>query len=234
MHPLVTVHLAQSLDGRLALDGMTTALSTAEGQRSAHTARARNDAVIVGSNTIRIDDPRLTVRHAVGPDPLRVILASTLDLPLEARVFDRGAWGKGGGQVLVIGARERAPSPARSMLINRGVDVDIVSATDDGLVSLEETLTLLGDRGVKRVLVEGGARVLTSFFRARLVDFVEIEVSMRFLGAPGTMTIGAIGVGAPDEAIELSNVSVERLGANLLVRGEILRGESTGGRRSPT
>ena len=62
--PYVTVHLAQSLDGRVALDGVLTLLSTREGRTCAHAARAAHDAVLVGASTVRIDNPRLTVRDA--------------------------------------------------------------------------------------------------------------------------------------------------------------------------
>src|SRR5687767_2923463 len=96
---VVTVHVAQSLDGRLAIEGMATPLSSPEGRRAAHVARAEHDAVLVGIDTVRIDDPRLTVRDVEGSDPLRVVLASRLDVPLGAKVLDPK------GRALVIGAK---------------------------------------------------------------------------------------------------------------------------------
>jgi riboflavin-specific deaminase-like protein len=214
--PLVTVHIAQSLDGRLSLDGRTTALSTPEGRRSAHAARASNDAVIVGIGTVRIDDPRLTVRDAPGVSPLRVVLASGLDVSPSARVLVRE------GRVLVLGAEGRASDAAKARLIDAGADVAVVAATPDGLVSLHGAMDALAARGVERVLVEGGARVLTSFFLARLVHRIEIEIAMCFLGAPGTVALGPLGVSALEHAPELTNVSVDRLGSSLLVRGDVV------------
>jgi riboflavin-specific deaminase-like protein len=211
---VVTVHVAQSLDGRLAIEGRATPLSSQEGQRSAHLARAAHDAVLVGINTVRIDDPQLTVRHVEGRDPLRVVLASRLDLPPSAKVLGSD------GRLLVIGARGKANGHLNGCTT---CDFEIVDSTSDGMVDLRLALEVIKKRGVKKLLVEGGARVLSSFFRAHLVDEVEIEVAMKFLGAPGTPTLGALGVDGIDQAIELTDVSVDRLGQNVLLRGKVKR-----------
>jgi len=197
---LVTVHVAVSLDGRIALNGATTALSTPEGRRSAHSARAVADAVLVGSGTVRIDDPRLTVREVEGRNPLRVVLASSLDLPPTARVFDKC------GSVLVIGVRGEASE--RAIVVPSGAD---------GMVGLAGALEVLRNRGVERLLVEGGSRVLTSFFRAGLVDRVEIEYAMTFLGG-GTPLVEALPL-----PVRLTDVTTERLGTSVLVRGAVVR-----------
>jgi 5-amino-6-(5-phosphoribosylamino)uracil reductase/diaminohydroxyphosphoribosylaminopyrimidine deaminase/5-amino-6-(5-phosphoribosylamino)uracil reductase len=214
--PYVTVHLAQSLDGRVALDGTCTLLSTASGRACAHAARAAHDAVLVGASTVRIDNPRLTVRDAPGNDPLRVVLASTLALPRGAHAL------AGGGKALVIGAEGRALDEERAVLEAAGVDVDVVARDPDGRVDVEAALDVLAARGIERLLVEGGAKVVTSFFRARRVDRLSIEIAMRLLGAPGTAMLGSLGVGALEQAPSLTNVSVERLGDNVLVRGDVV------------
>jgi riboflavin-specific deaminase-like protein len=213
--PYVTVHLAQSLDGRVALEGITTPLSTAAGRACAHAERAAHDAVLVGASTVRIDNPRLTVRDAPGDDPLRVVLASTLALP-------RGAHALAGGKALVIGAEGRALDGERAFLEAAGVDVAVVTREPEGHVSVDAALDLLAARGIERLLVEGGAKVVTSFLRARRVDRLSIEIAMRLLGAPGTATLGALGVGALEQAPSLTNVSVERLGDNVIVRGDVV------------
>lgn len=212
--PHVTVHFAQSLDGRIALDGRETSLSTPEGRCSAHAARAAHDAVLVGSSTVRIDDPALTVRDAPGTSPLRVVLASTLALPRSARVLGRGT--------LVIAAEGRARAEERAWIESCGAEVAIVRASPEGLVAVDAALEALSARGVRRLLVEGGARVLTSFFRARAVDDVSVEIAMTFLGAPAISALGALGVVALPDAPTLANVSIERVGGNVLLRGDVV------------
>lgn len=214
--PFVTVHLAQSLDGRVALDGVRTSLSTREGRACAHAARAAHDAVLVGASTVRIDDPRLTVRHAAGADPLRVVLASTLALPRGAHVLAPD------GRALIIGAEGRTIAAERAALESAGVAVAIAPSDPEGRVAIDGALSVLAARGVERLLVEGGAKVVTSLLRARRVDRMCIEIAMRLLGAPGTPMAGALGVLALEHAPTLANVAVERLGDNVLVQGDVV------------
>ncbi len=214
--PLVTVHLAQSLDGRIALDGATTLLSTHEGRACAHATRAAHDAVLVGASTVRIDDPLLTVRDAPGEHPLRVVLASTLLLPRGAKVLGRD------GRALVIGAEGRGLEVERRALEAAGATVALAARDADGRVAIDGALDILAERGVERLLVEGGAKVVTSFLRAKRVDRLCIEIAMRLLGAPGTPTVGALDITALPQAPRLVNVAVERLGENVLVRGDVV------------
>ena len=214
--PQVTVHLAQSLDGRVALDGLATSLSAAPGRAFAHAARAAHDAVLVGASTVRIDDPRLTVRDAPGKDPLRVVLASTLALQHGAHVLASDGLG------LVIGTTGRAIEAERAWLEAAGVSVAVTVGDAAGGVAIDAALDLLAARGIERLLVEGGSKIVTSFLRARRVDHLSIEIAMRLLGAPGTSMLGAIGVGTLEEAPSLTNVSVTRLGDNVLVRGDVV------------
>ena len=103
LRPQITVQVAQTLDGRIALPQMRTVLSSPEGLEFAHRMRAQHDAVLVGSGTVKIDDPQLTVRYGSGPQPRRIVLASSLDIPATARLLAPGPG------VLVIGAEGHAP-----------------------------------------------------------------------------------------------------------------------------
>lgn len=168
--------------------------------------------MLVGSDTVRIDDPRLTVRD-LGPEfprdgrnPLRVVLASRLDVSPQAKVFDKP------GRVLVIGVEGSARA-----FDEVGAEVVLVPAGPDGRVGLRGALDALQKRGVERLLVEGGSRVLTSFFRERLVDRVELEIAMTMLGV-GTPLVGAL-----DHTPKLENVRIERLGSSVLVVGDVVR-----------
>lgn len=216
--PFVTVHLAQSLDGRVALEGSPTLLSTAEGRRCAHVARAEHDAVLVGASTVRIDNPRLTVRDAPGRQPLRVVLASTFALPRASHVLSRD------GLALVIAADGRADEREREWLELAGIQVAVAPRDARGRVGVEGALAVLAERRIERLLVEGGSKVVTSFLQARCVDRMSVEIAMCMLGAPGTPMLGALGVGEPGQAPRLANVAVARLGDNVIVQGDVVYG----------
>jgi riboflavin-specific deaminase-like protein len=219
--PLVTLHFAQSLDGRIGLGpGSERALlSSDEGVVSAHRARSEHDAVLVGIETVLHDDPRLTVRGAERAQPLRVVLDSELRLPEAARLLVAE---EGVGKVLVFGCRQRASPARRQALETAGAEVWLTAADGDGRVALPEALEALAARGVRRLLVEGGAKVLTSFLRAGLASRAEIEIAPLWLGAPATPGLCELGVGCLGQALRLDRVEVTRLGENMLVRGDII------------
>ncbi|WP_437605918.1 RibD family protein [Sorangium sp. So ce834] len=232
--PLVTLHFAQTLDGRIAAPNERVELSTPAGIEHAHRARADHDAVLVGIRTVVIDDPLLTVRACEGPQPMRVVLASSLGVPEGARLLRLSfttfttstttgtARGQpAGGRVVVVGAAGRALDSARARLEERGAAVIVVPADDHGRVSLPHALAELHARGVRRLLVEGGAAVLTSFLRARLADRAEVEIAPRLLGDTAIPAVGALGEAPLASAIDLREPAVELLGGNLLLRGEV-------------
>jgi riboflavin-specific deaminase-like protein len=215
--PRTTLHFAQTLDGRIALLGRRTPLSSRAGFALAHRARAENDAVLVGRATVDIDDPSLALAAVADSarQPRRIVLASTLAIAPDARVL------QGGPGTLVIGVTGRASTAARERLVAAGAEVRLVNAADDGLVSLPEALAVIRQWGVERLLVEGGARVLSSFLRHRLADEATIEIVPRMLGAGALIAIGEIGVTALDEAVALEETRVERADDSIVVRGRL-------------
>ena len=215
--PRVTLHFAQSLDGRIALPGARTPLSSEEGVRLAHRARAEHDAILVGRSTVIVDDPRLA---AVGHDerqPKRIVLASALAVPAHARVL------RDGPGTLVVGVEGRASAQSRASLEACGVHVRLVPAGDDGFVSLPHALAAIHAWGIRSLLVEGGARVLSSFLRHRLADEATIEIVPRLLGAPALAAVGELGVVALEHAVVLEDTTVERAGDSVVVRGRFAR-----------
>jgi riboflavin-specific deaminase-like protein len=214
--PKTTLHFAQSLDGRIALPGVRTPLSSHEGVLLAHRARAEHDAVLVGRATVAIDDPRLAAVGHETRQPRRIVLASTLDVRAGARVL------QGGPGTLVVGVEGRASDAARSRLEGEGATVKLVAAGEGGLVSLPAALAAIRAWGVERLLVEGGSRVLSSFLRGRLADEATVEIVPRFLGAPAVPAVGEVGVVRLEHAITIEDPTIERAGESVIVRGRLV------------
>jgi len=222
--PLVTAKWAMTLDGRLAAgSGESRWISSDASRRRVHEVRRISDAVLVGRGTAVADEPSLTVRH-VEPlpergHPTRVVLDSRLALDA-TREPARSA-----GEVPVIvytSAAACAAHPDRAeALRQRGCEVVPVPPADAGLAPAA-VLEDLGRRGMSRVLVEGGARVFGSFFAERLVDRVMVFVSPRVLGSADALA----PVAGPDgrgllEALDVADVSVERVGPDLVIQGRV-------------
>jgi 5-amino-6-(5-phosphoribosylamino)uracil reductase/diaminohydroxyphosphoribosylaminopyrimidine deaminase/5-amino-6-(5-phosphoribosylamino)uracil reductase len=201
--PRVTLHFAQSLDGRIATrSGAARWISGPLATRFAHELRAVSGAVIVGSGTALADDPLLTVRHVPGPQPLRVVLDGRARLPASAKLFvDPGAPTL---HVTRHGASGGADLP-------RHVERWALPSGPNGGVDLAALLACLGARGISAVLVEGGSRVLTSFLRAGLCDRLIVTVAPMVIGC-GVDAVGDLATDRIDQALRFTIERVLHLG----------------------
>jgi GTP cyclohydrolase II len=211
--PYVVLKYAQTVDGRIATRrGDAKWISSEAERRISHGLRAACDAVLVGVGTAIVDDPQLTVRMVSGSSPLRVVLDSTLRLPSTARVLDNRA-----GTVVIT----TAPSSEerRAALRARAVGVHVVDAGPRG-VDLASALQTLRALGVGSLLVEGGARVITSFFAEKLVDRLVLGIAPTIMGT-GIEAVGDLGVARVAESVRLTNRSVHQAGDDLLVAADV-------------
>ncbi|MFY9609398.1 MAG: bifunctional diaminohydroxyphosphoribosylaminopyrimidine deaminase/5-amino-6-(5-phosphoribosylamino)uracil reductase RibD [Blastocatellia bacterium] len=211
--PFVTVKFAQTLDGRIATTtGDSQWISGPSSLKLAHQLRREHDAIMVGIGTVLRDNPRLTVRLVNGRDPLRVILDSSLRLPVEARVLANGA----ARHTLVI-TTGAADSDRAAEIESLGAEVlKLQSAADRAGVDVRKALENLGSRGISSVLVEGGAATVTSLLAARLVDRLVIAIAPKIIGR-GTEAIGELGIEHLKDALTFSSFKTRRLGPDIIV-----------------
>jgi len=170
--PFVTLKAAMSCDGQIAAaDGSSTWVTGEPARRHAHRMRLAHDAVLVGAQTVRRDDPRLTARLA-GQEVARrvVVLSDRLDLPLSAKIF--------ANRPRIYTSRDPAGP------LTEVADVVRVPSTPLGL-DLHAVLADLAADGVQSVLVEGGGRTHAAFLAAGLADEIALFVAPRLLGARG-------------------------------------------------
>jgi GTP cyclohydrolase II len=211
--PYVVLKYAQSIDGRIAtLGGDARWISSEAERRISHGLRAACDAVLVGVGTAIVDDPRLTVRMVPGSSPLRVVLDSTLRLPSTAHVFDDEAR-------TVVLTTSSSSEDRRAALRARAVGVHVVEDGPRG-VDLAGALQTLRALGVDSLLVEGGARVITSFFAEKLVDRLVVGIAPTIMGT-GVEAVGDLGVASVAESVRLTNRSVHQVGDDLLVAADV-------------
>lgn len=206
--PWVTAKAAVSLDGGMALlGGESRWITSPEARAVAHLLRAENDAVLVGVGTVARDDPELTVRHTVGPDPLRVVLDARCSMSPGARVAK--------GALVFVGAE--ADEGRCSDLRGHGAEVVAIPG-DGGRLALPAVLAALADRGVSSLLVEGGPTVLSSFIREGLVDAFVLFLSPRIMGRSISMG-GDLTFSSMDETLRLRTRAVRPVGDDLLLEG---------------
>jgi riboflavin-specific deaminase-like protein len=195
--PYLVVKYTQSLDGRIATATGDSEWISGDDQRSvSHALRAACDSVMVGVGTVLRDDPRLTVRLVPGASPLRVVLDSTLRIPSTALVLN-------GDPVTVVFTTDRAAHSDRERLRALGVSVQVVAGSPAG-VDLPAALRVLRELGVRTLLVEGGATMITSLLGDRLVDRLIVGTTPTILGA-GTEAVGDLGIARLTQGITLRN-----------------------------
>ena len=193
--PYVVLKYAQTLDGRIATAVGDSKWISCEAERTvSHALRAACDAVMVGIDTVVRDDPQLTVRMVPGSSPLRVVLDSTLRIPRDAKVLGDHAG-------TIVFTTDQALPSARRWLANQHVAVQVVQPGPGG-VDVVEALGVLRDRGVESLLVEGGAKVITSLLAAGLVDRLVVAFAPTIIGA-GTEAVGDLGVSQIVDGIRL-------------------------------
>ncbi len=214
--PTVTVSYAQTLDGRLATArGSSQWISSPESLRFAHALRSEHDAVMVGAGTACKDDPRLTVRLVPGENPLRVVVDGSLRTPLTAAVLANGA-AKG----TVLAVTDRAPADRCESARSLGATVLRLPADRGGRVDLRALLSELWAMGVRSVMVEGGAALITSFLRDRLVDRLAVCIAPKVLGS-GIEAVGDLGIRELAESLTLSGTKVLPFGVDIVLDSRV-------------
>jgi len=213
--PYVIVKYAQTLDGRIATStGDARWISGEEERRASHALRAACDAVLVGVGTALVDDPQLTVRMVPGASPVRVLLDSGLRIPDDARLLSDDA----ATTVVTTGASD---AERRTELRRRGVSVLVVPAGSNG-VDLGAALQALLDAGLRSVLVEGGAQVITSFLSMGLADRLVVGIAPRVLGS-GTEAVRDLGITEVTSSIRIEHRAVYVAGDDVLIAGDLER-----------
>ncbi|TQS73930.1 bifunctional diaminohydroxyphosphoribosylaminopyrimidine deaminase/5-amino-6-(5-phosphoribosylamino)uracil reductase RibD [Rhodobacteraceae bacterium] len=211
--PWLALKLATSFDGRIALaSGESQWITSAASRAHVHALRAQFDAVMVGGQTARTDDPLLTVR-GFDPvcQPVRVVAARHLDLPrarLAASAKDTPLW-------LCHGPE--APKDARDFWHAQGASLIEVPQGPDGL-SPVDLLRVLGQAGLTRVFCEGGGQFAAALMRAGLVDELIGFTAGAVLGGDGRAALGPMGLVHLTEAPRYQLASQRVIGGDILHR----------------
>ena len=214
--PYVVLKYAMTLDGKTATrTGASRWITGGEARRQVHRDRHRCSAILVGIGTALADDPLLTCRLEGGRNPLRVICDSALRLPLDSNLV------KTTREVPTVVAAAQADPARRAALEAAGCRVWELPGPD-GRVDLPALLNRLGKEEIDSLLVEGGAAMAGAFLDAGLVQKVQAYIAPKlFGGADAPSPVGGLGVALPDGALQLSGLTVTRLGDDILLEGEV-------------
>jgi diaminohydroxyphosphoribosylaminopyrimidine deaminase / 5-amino-6-(5-phosphoribosylamino)uracil reductase len=214
--PWVSVKLAMTLDGRIAdATGVSKWVTSLEARTYGHYLRARHAAIGIGRATLEKDDPKLTVRHGKGPNPVRFVFSSKASVPSGsyfvaiAKKLSRSVLVVAGG---VSCSREKLAS---------GVEVWRTGTTDKR-ESLHSFLQMAGSEGLSSVLIEGGSSLASSFIENRLANRLYLFYGNKILGG-GLPALAFSRSLALDKCIKLDQMETIRLGRDMMVTGLLAR-----------
>ena len=209
--PYVTYKCAMTLDGKIAsITGESRWISCEESRKYVHRMRARNDAVMVGVDTILADNPQLTVRHVRGRNPVRIIVDSSLRTPTSVDILSGALARK-----TIIACTEEDVDTHRRYL-QSGASVLVCNARD-GRVDLLDLLEKLGRIGVQSILLEGGSRLAGDALARGLIDECVFFYAPKVIGSDGFSPFAITGITDMSHALAFSNLTVRRMGTDMLV-----------------
>ncbi|GAB6192782.1 RibD family protein [Desulfocastanea catecholica] len=210
--PLVTVSYAQSVDGSIAArNRQQLQLSSHQSMVLTHRIRAACDAIVIGINTLLVDNPQLTVRLIEGPNPQPIVLDSRLRIPMQARLLDRTdhrCW---------LACTDQIDIERIGTVEGRGAELIHCRRDSLGRVDLPDLLFLLGQKGIRSIMVEGGSQVITSFLEARLVDQMIITIAPRLVGGLPVLNRSTAGNGS---LLHLDSITYQCCGPDIILWGK--------------
>jgi riboflavin-specific deaminase-like protein len=208
----VTVHFAQSLDGRLATrSGDSQWIGGPASLKLAHQLRAEHHAILVGVGTVIADNPRLTVRLVPGTSPRRIVVDSSLRLPLDAHVVTDGA------APTTVATTSRATAERQAAVQRHGVELCVVPEDECGRVDLRYLLDMLRPESL---LIEGGGAVITSALKQGLVQRLVVCIAPLVIGS-GIEAIGDLQLDRLKDALKFRAASFRVLDEDVIFDGRL-------------
>jgi len=215
--PFVTLKCAATLDGRIATRTGDSKWVTGETSRKyVHELRHEMDAIMVGINTVKADNPSLTTRleDKKGVDPIRIVLDSKLSIPEDSKILQIPS----GSDTLIITGNSEL-SPKRMAVEKSGVSV-VDAALKDNRIDLDALMNQLGQMGISSLLIEGGAQVAASALQAKIVNKVNFFYAPKILGGDdGIPMCCGTGPELMANSIPVRDVTVRLFDNDIMIEG---------------
>ncbi len=212
--PYITLKIAQTLDGKIADHNKDSKwITSITARRKVHTLRSQYDAVLIGTGTLKKDNPSLTVRLIEGRNPKRILLDSKFRITTKHRMLKSDGYKN---TIIVTSKKNKTKSRKVNTFLSLGVDVVFVRETENGYLDLKQTMKEMAKRNIASILVEGGNKIFTSFIKNNLYDEILLFVSPKLLGG-GLPSVGDLGINSINKVLKLQANCVEKIGEDILI-----------------
>ena len=208
--PRVILSAAMSLDGKIASKKGYSELSSKQDKVRIHKLRANVDAILVGSNTVRRDNPSLTVRYVKGKNPIRIVLDSNGTISSNSKIVRTSK-----KIHTILAVSKKAPKKNIVKLKNHSIEVIV---TGENRVNIKNLLKKLSKKKIKTILVEGGGNVNWEFIKEGLVDEIIITVSPYLIGGINAISlVEGDGFSKIQQSLKLKLKKINQIGNEVVL-----------------
>ncbi|MCX7797673.1 MAG: bifunctional diaminohydroxyphosphoribosylaminopyrimidine deaminase/5-amino-6-(5-phosphoribosylamino)uracil reductase RibD [Melioribacter sp.] len=211
--PYVTLKMATTLDGKIAdTKGNSKWISSAESRSLVHELRSEYDAVMVGINSVKVDNPKLTVRFVEGRNPKRIVLDTKLQLSLKSNLVKNND-----DKNLIILTSKKNINRKRKIELYQRKGIEIIFLPEkNGKLDLKKALLSLAQKNIISILVEGGSILFSSFIKQKLEDEILLFISPKILGN-GIPLCSNLGIKNLSNALTYTLKEVDKIGDDALI-----------------
>ena len=208
--PHVILSAAMSLDGKIASKKGYSELSSKQDKVRIHKLRSNVDAILVGSNTVRRDNPSLTVRYVKGKNPIRIVLDSNGTISSNSKIVRTSK-----KIHTILAVSKKATKKNIVKLKNHSIEVIV---TGENRVNIKNLLKKLSKKKIKTILVEGGGNVNWEFIKEGLVDEIIITVSPYLIGGINAISlVEGDGFSKIQQSLKLKLQKINRIGNEVVL-----------------
>jgi len=206
--PYVLLKFGQSLDGCLSTSrGESKWITCEESRKRVHILRTEVDAVAIGKKTALADNPFLTVRDIVGPNPKRIVFDTDLTLPLNLNVFKEDF-----RDCSYICCNPKAANTRKADNLRlAGINLLPVEVNESGQLNITSALYALSEIGITSIMVEGGASILSSFAKSKMIDEIHLFIAPIIIGN-GKHSFGSFEINYLKDALKFDTRAIKKSG----------------------
>ena len=216
--PFITVKLAQSLDGKIATrTGDSNWITSKASREYSRMKRRFHDGIMVGVNTLMKDDPFLNSKPKSNKFPIKIIVDSKLKTPLNARILSKRSPAP---VIIAVSSRLNNENKIKKLESSK-IKILFVKERKQRL-DLRDLLKKLVKLEITNILVEGGGKLIGSFFDARLVDKALFFIAPKIIGGEDSVnSVGGKGIKKINSSVKLRNMNIQRFDKDILIEGYV-------------
>jgi diaminohydroxyphosphoribosylaminopyrimidine deaminase/5-amino-6-(5-phosphoribosylamino)uracil reductase len=211
--PFVTLKAASTLDGKIATHSLDSKwITSPDARQDVHQLRNEHMAILVGVGTVIEDDPELTARIPNGRNPLRIILDSTLRIPLEAKVITDGL-----AETWIFTSQNHDLKKRHKL---EALGISVFETSGEIRVDVKDVIRLLGEKSISSLFIEGGGTINSAFLEQGLIDKVVLYFAPKLIGGKEAPTfLEGAGFDLMKDAVELTNGEFTKIGNDFRFTG---------------